>query len=100
MHAAYIQQFQIGQRTLLDLLDTQSELFQAQIAQVNAEADLKKYEYQWLTNASRILPALGLTQPYGDSQPEEQADLVLPDDAVKACEASVPDTGNLAPVQH
>ena len=100
VHAAYIQQFQIGQRTLLDLLDTQNELFQAQIAQVNAEADLKKYEYQWLVNASQILPALGLTQPYGDSQPEEQADLVLPDDAVKACESVVPDTGNLAPMQH
>jgi adhesin transport system outer membrane protein len=98
VHAAYIQQFQIGQRTLLDLLDTQNELFQARIAQVNAETDLKKYEYQWLANAGQVLQALHLTPPHADSQPEEQADLVLPDDALRACESAVPDTRNLAPV--
>jgi adhesin transport system outer membrane protein len=37
---AYRDQFNIGQRSLLDLLDTQNELFNAQRAQVNADADI------------------------------------------------------------
>ena len=98
VRTAYTQQFQIGQRSLLDLLDTENELFQARIALVNAETDLKKYEYQWLTNASQILQALGLAQPYADSLPEEQKELVLPDDILRACQAELPDTSNLAPV--
>ena len=36
---AYRQQFDIGQRTLLDLLDTENELFQARRAVANAEQD-------------------------------------------------------------
>ncbi|QEA12463.1 TolC family outer membrane protein [Comamonas flocculans] len=98
VHTAYIQQFQIGQRTLLDLLDTQNELFQARIAQVNAESDLKKYEYQWMVNASQILQALGLAQPYADQQPDEYNELVLPDEVLKSCEGVVPDISNLTPM--
>lgn len=37
---AYRQQFEIGQRSLLDLLDTENELFQAKRAFANAEFDL------------------------------------------------------------
>lgn len=37
---AYRQQFEIGQRSLLDLLDTENELFQAKRAFTNAEVDL------------------------------------------------------------
>jgi adhesin transport system outer membrane protein len=37
---AYRQQFDIGQRSLLDLLDTENELFQAKRAFANAEIDL------------------------------------------------------------
>jgi len=37
---AYRQQFDIGQRSLLDLLDTENELFQAKRAYANAEYDL------------------------------------------------------------
>lgn len=98
VRTAYTQQFQIGQRSLLDLLDTENELFQARIALVNAESDLKKYEYQWLTKASRILQTLGLAQPYAEDQPEENNDLVLPDDVLRICQSAVPDTSNLIPV--
>tara|TARA_R110001599_G_scaffold64023_4_gene179677 strand:+ start:376814 stop:378724 length:1911 start_codon:yes stop_codon:yes gene_type:complete len=38
---AYRMQFDIGQRSLLDLLDTENELFQAKRAYVNSEADLQ-----------------------------------------------------------
>ncbi|MEG0052955.1 MAG: TolC family outer membrane protein [Comamonas sp.] len=95
---AYQQQFKIGQRSLLDVLNTENELFDAQRAMVNAQYDLKKAEYQWLALSSQILPALGLAQPNSDSQPEEQQALVLSDDMLRSCSAPIPDTGNLAPV--
>jgi outer membrane protein, adhesin transport system len=98
VRVAYQQQYQIGQRSLLDLLDTENELFDARRALLNAEYDLKKAEYQWLTWSSQVLPALGLTTPHNDSQPEEHNDLVLPDDIVAACQTNVPDTNNLSPL--
>lgn len=98
VRVAYQQQFRIGQRSLLDLLNTENELFDAQRALVNAQYDLKKSEYQWLTQSSEILPALGLAQPHNASSPQEQQALVLPDDVLRSCDAAVPDTSNLLPV--
>lgn len=95
---AYQQQFKIGQRSLLDLLNTENELFDARRALVNAQYDLKKIEYQWLTMAGQVLPALGLAQPHGDSRPEEAKELALADEALRACLAPLPDTSNLVPV--
>lgn len=98
VRVAYQQQFRIGQRSLLDLLNTENELFDAQRALVNAQYDLKKAEYQWLALSSQILPVLGLAQPHSTSRPEEQQVLTLPDDMLRSCNAAVPDTSNLAPV--
>ena len=98
VRVAYQQQFKIGQRSLLDLLNTENELFDAQRALVNAQYDLKKAEYQWLTLSSQILPVLGLAQPHDDSRPDEQQALNLPDDLLRSCKSSVPDTSNLTPV--
>jgi outer membrane protein, adhesin transport system len=98
VRVAYQQQYQIGQRSLLDLLDTENELFDARRALLNAEYDLQKAQYQWLTWSSQVLPALGLATPHKDSQPEENNDLVLPDDILAACQTNVPDTSNLNPL--
>lgn len=98
VRVAYQQQFTIGQRSLLDLLNTENELFDAQRALVNARYDLKKAEYQWLALSSEILPVLGLAQPHSASRPEEQQALTLPDDMLRSCNAAVPDTSNLQPV--
>ena len=98
VRVAYQQQFGIGQRSLLDLLDTENELFDARRALLNAEYDLKKAEYYWLTLSSQVLQTLGLAQPYDDNQPEEQQALVLPDDSLQACGDALPDTQNLLPV--
>jgi len=95
---AYQQQFRIGQRSLLDLLDTENELFDARRALTNAQYDLKKQEYQWLALSSNLLETLGLAQPYASDLPEEQQSLVLPDDLLQACMTPIPDTENLAPV--
>lgn len=98
VRVAYLQQFRIGQRSLLDLLDTENELFDARRALINGEYDLKKAEYYWLSAANQVLPQLGLAQPYQDSQPEEQQALVLPDEPLRACMDTLPDTSNLMPV--
>ncbi|GGH52701.1 outer membrane protein [Comamonas phosphati] len=96
---AYQQQFQIGQRTLLDLLNTENELFDARRALVNAQYDLKKSEYQWLMQSGQVLTALGVAQPHAGEQPDEQSSLVMPEDALRDCQnAAVPDTSNLTPM--
>lgn len=97
VRVAYNQQFQIGQRSLLDLLDTENELFDARRALLSAEYDLLQAQFRWLALAGRILPALGLAAPQSD-QPEEADELRLPEDIVRACLTPVPDTSNLAPI--
>ena len=95
---AYMQQFQIGERTLLDLLDTENELFDSRRALVNAQYDLKKAEYRWLALSNRILQATSTAQPY-DRAPDEASALELTDDALAPCLAPVPDTRNLTPIR-
>jgi adhesin transport system outer membrane protein len=94
---AYAQQFQIGQRSLLDLLDTENELFDSRRALASGMYELKKAEYRWLALSHRVLPSLGLAQPYKD-QPKEAGALELSDESLQACATQAPDTSNLAPV--
>jgi adhesin transport system outer membrane protein len=97
VRAAYMQQFQIGERSLLDLLDTENELFDSRRALVNAQYDLKKAEYRWLALSHQVLPAVSLSQPYKDA-PEEASKLDFPEESLTACLTPAPDTRNLAPV--
>lgn len=57
---AYKQQFDIGQRSLLDLLDTENELYQARRALNNAEIDLKLAQARVLTSSGSLLSTLKL----------------------------------------
>ena len=57
---AYRDQFNIGQRSLLDLLDTQNELFNAQLAQVNADIDLALAFVRSYAGMGRLLEQLTL----------------------------------------
>ena len=98
VRVAYMQQFQIGERSLLDVLDTENELFDARRALSNARYDLQQAELRWLTFSHRVLPALGLTAPYSDEQPSEMADLDLTDEVLDACTRPVPNTSNLKPI--
>jgi adhesin transport system outer membrane protein len=95
---AYRQQFQIGQRTLLDLLDTENELFESRRAYTNALYDLQAAEYKWLALSHKLLPTLGL-QPANDEMPEENGKLAVTDDVIKLCNSTVPDTARLEPVK-
>ena len=57
---AYRQQFDIGQRSLLDLLDTENELYQARRALINAEYDLLLAKARVLATSGTLLSALQL----------------------------------------
>lgn len=81
---AYRDQFNIGQRSLLDLLDTQNELFNAQLAQVNADADLSLAYMRSYAGMGRLLEKLSLKQvdpdqaPGGDEMTRPQLDGLCP----------------------
>jgi len=68
---AYRDQFNIGQRSLLDLLDTQNELFNAQRAQLNADMDLNLAYVRSYAGMGLLLERLGLKQVDPDSAPGE-----------------------------
>jgi len=93
----YGQQFQIGQRSLMDLLDTESELFEAKRALANAEFDHLDSQYRWLSLSNRLLTTLELSQPHQEML-EESDGLETDDELLKLCDASVSDTRLLAPV--
>lgn len=59
---AYRQQFDIGQRSLLDLLNAENELFTARRAYANAEADLLLAQARTLAATQRLTTQLGLTR--------------------------------------
>ncbi|MGD9000683.1 MAG: TolC family outer membrane protein [Granulosicoccaceae bacterium] len=60
---AYTKQFNIGQRTLLDLLDSENELFEAGRAYVNADTDNLFSQYRILTGTGTLIESLGLSLP-------------------------------------
>lgn len=66
---AYRQQFDIGQRTLLDLLDTENELFQARRAVANAEQDLNIAYARTHAGLGTLLAALDLSKIETDAVP-------------------------------
>lgn len=59
---AYRQQFDIGQRSLLDLLDTENELFQAKRSFANAEIDLFLSFARTHAGMGQLHTALGLSR--------------------------------------
>jgi adhesin transport system outer membrane protein len=55
---AYQQQFDIGQRSLLDLLDTQNELYQSRRALAGGEYDLQLAQIRVLATSGELLKAI------------------------------------------
>lgn len=60
---AYYQQFELGQRSLLDVLDTENELFEARKNYLKAEYDALIAKYRVLNATGRLLDALKVTRP-------------------------------------
>jgi adhesin transport system outer membrane protein len=60
---AYRQQFDIGQRTLLDLLDTQNEYYEAARAYVNARFNRITAQARTLNGMGRLMAAIEVSRP-------------------------------------
>ena len=85
---AYQQQFDIGQRSLLDLLDTENEVYQARRALSNAEYDLQLAAVRVLANSGTLLDTLKLRtlSPEVPSASGNAQD----DDALMQCDSHIP----------
>jgi outer membrane protein, adhesin transport system len=70
---AYRQQFEIGQRSLLDLLNSENELYTAKRARANAETEMLIAQTRVLAAAQKLTAHLGLTR-------EDPADVQAPQD--------------------
>jgi adhesin transport system outer membrane protein len=86
---AYRQQFDIGQRSLLDLLDTENEYFQARRALVNAEYDLSLAKARVLGASGTLLSALKL-RPLETQAPDQPAGTEANDDAMQCASDLAP----------
>lgn len=62
VRGAYQQQFDIGQRTLLDVLDSENEYFEASRAYANAEFDRTLAEARTLAAMGQLMQALQVTR--------------------------------------
>jgi adhesin transport system outer membrane protein len=85
---AYRQQFDIGQRSLLDLLNAENEVYTARRAHANAQADLVVAQLRTLAATQRLTRQLGLARPE-DPAAQEAAAWSADADAPSRCPASV-----------
>ena len=59
---AYRQQFDLGQRTLLDMLNSQNEYFEANRAYINARHNLIVAQARTLSGMGQLVPTLNVTR--------------------------------------
>lgn len=90
---AYRQQFDIGQRSLLDLLDTENELFQARLALSKGEFDLRLAKTRVLATSSTLLSALQLRPLEKEAPPTPDGS--NSDDDLQRCNAELPTMSTL-----
>ncbi len=83
---AYRKQFDIGQRTLLDLLDTENEYFQAKRTYTNTERDLYTAYARTYASQGALLNKLGVVR--GDLPDIGQADYT---ENYETCKAAAPE---------
>ena len=75
---AYRDQFNVGQRTLLDLLDTENELLAARRSAVNAETDLNLAYLRTYAGMGTLLEVLGLQRLDADTPGQDELTQVDP----------------------
>ncbi|MEW6691087.1 MAG: TolC family protein, partial [Pseudomonadota bacterium] len=69
---AYRKQFQIGQRSLLDLLNSEAERYGAQAAVLNGVYTVSADEHRLLAAMGKLVAALGVPRP-GEAEAENAA---------------------------
>ena len=60
---SYQQQFNIGQRTLLDLLDSETALFNARVSRATIDYALIFARYRVIAATGNLLRTVGITPP-------------------------------------
>ena len=85
---AYRMQFDIGQRSLLDVLDTENELFQAKRGYVNSEFDLSVAYARTNAGMGTLFSSLGLARPAVSQLP----DIAVSGEAATGCPPLGPDS--------
>jgi adhesin transport system outer membrane protein len=88
-HVVYRQQYHLGQRTLLDLLDSQNEFFQADRAYFNAHYNQVVAQARTLAAMGRLVPALNVGragQPDAAAAGQDRGGL----DAAQLCPLDTP----------
>lgn len=81
---AYRQQFDIGQRSLLDLLNSENELYTARREQANAEHDLAIAWARTHAAANTLTAALGVSRSSADA-PQDAQNWSAGNDAAERC---------------
>ncbi len=81
---AYRQQFDIGQRSLLDLLNAENELYTARRAYANAEYDLSTAYVRTQAALNQLTAQLGIARTDGNNA-DEAAQWAAGDDAPTRC---------------
>ena len=72
---AYIEQFQIGKRSILDVLDTESELYNSATQAETARGNILVGAYRLSALTGNMLPEMSInTGPLGQSAPKEPED--------------------------
>lgn len=89
VRTAYSEQFNIGQRTLLDVLDAENEFFQASRSHVSALGDLTIARARTLAAMGKLLPALSIVRD-GLSLLDNANVEQLRVDAATACPSDAP----------
>ncbi len=89
---AYLQQFDIGQRSLIDVLNAENETYTARRSLINAEFDRAVAHARVLAATNQLNVQLGIAR---DSAPGEARDWNAGDDAAGRCMAQPLDTATL-----
>jgi len=90
---AYRQQFDIGQRSLLDLLNSENELYTAKRSYVLAEEDLATAIVRTYAGMGTLVAALGLRKPDAQGLAPEAKDWGIDGDASSRCPLDVVEAG-------
>jgi adhesin transport system outer membrane protein len=90
---AYRQQFDIGQRSLLDLLNSENELYTARRSYVLAEEDLATAIVRTYAGMGTLVAGLGLKKPDAQDLAPEAQNWGLDGDASSRCPLEAIDVG-------
>ncbi len=73
VRAAYWEQFQIGKRSILDLLNAENETYQSQVSAITERIELVQVRYRLIGSQARLVPYLGIDPAVPVAEPDPEA---------------------------